>query len=811
MELVEGEALSDRLKQGPLPMREALTVAQQIAVALEAAHEKGVLHRDLKPGNVRLTPEGRVKLLDFGLAKALDKARPDSQLPTRTGSPSGAGLVLGTAPYMSPEQARGQELDHRSDVWAFGCVLYEMLCGRRAFAGATFSDTVAAILEREPDWRAVPTQTPPAVRRLLHRCLQKEKDKRLRDIGDARLEVEEVLEGQARESGQGDEPIGSGAQGRPRRQVLLRSPLLWLFAGMLAAGAGLLVLGKPRSVPKGAVVRLALPLPRPDTVALGSASAVAFSPDGTRLAYVATREGQSRIYLRALDQLEATPIPGTEGGDVPFFSPDGRWLGFYLVRERKLKKMPLGGGSPLDVCGVGLPVGATWGSDDTIVFTRDGASGLDRVNAEGGTPEALTTLDASRRESSHRLPEFLLGGEAVVFAVKTADTGSYDDTHIEAVSLRTRQRSVLIKGGSSARYAGGQLVYARAGSLWAAPLDVARLEVTGPSVAVLQGVWGPGMWGNADFGLSREGALVYVPGGSRGLDRRILRVDRAGKARPLMEARRAFEALRLSPDGRRLALTIEGANNQIWVYDLETSTLTPQTLRWNNVNAVWTPDGRRLTFTSNQEGPSNLFWQPADGSGPAERLTTSPNWQAANSWSPDAKALVFTDFSPATRSDIWVLPLNGERKPRPLLAGPFNEDQPTLSPSGRWLAYVSDESGRPEVYVSPFPGAGGRWPVSVDGGSQPVWARSGRELFYRNGDRIIAVTVTSDASFQATKPRLLFESRGLALTGVPDYDITPEGDFLMIQPGASDSPPAQINVVLNWLQEIRPRVAGRVP
>jgi Tol biopolymer transport system component len=274
-----------------------------------------------------------------------------------------------------------------------------------------------------------------------------------------------------------------------------------------------------------------------------------------------------------------------------------------------------------------------------------------------------------------------------------------------------------------------------------------------------------------------------------------------------MEARRAFEDLKLSPDGRRLALTIEGANNQIWVYDLETSTLTPQTLRWNNVNAIWTPDGSRLTFTSNQKGPSNLFWQPADGSGPAERLTASMNWQTAWAWSPDGKALVFSDHSPSTGSDLWVLRRAGDPDPRPFLNGPFNESQAALSPNGQWLAYMSDESGRPEVYVSPFPGGGGRWPVSVDGGSQPVWARSGRELFYRNGDRTMAVTVTSDATFGATKPRSLFEAKALSDSYL-SYDVTADGDFLMIEPGESDTPPTQINVVLNWLQEVRHRVAA---
>jgi len=808
MELVEGESLAERLRRGALPWREAATVAHQIALALEAAHEKGVLHRDLKPWNIRLAPDGRVKLLDFGLAKAVRKAVVDSRLDTQTSPHSEAGAVLGTAPYMSPEQARGQDADRRGDIWAFGCVLYEMLAGKRAFEGATFSETVASVLDREPDWHALPDETPPAMRRLLRRCLQKEKDRRLRDIGDARLELEEILTGPA--PGSGDETESAVIAHRPRTswRGLLESLSFWLVVGAVVAGAGLWALGTSRPAAERPVVRLAIPLAPPETVAGTYAPAVALSPDGTQLAYVAARAGRSQIYLRTLDRLEARPIPATEDGNGPFFSPDGRWLGFYAEREHKLKKVPLGGGTPLTLCDAAQVYGASWSPDGSIVFTRDGASALDRVSAEGGTPQPLTALDASRRESSHRLPEVLPGGQAVVFTVKADDAASFDDTRIEAVSLRTRRRSVLISGGTSARYAAsGHLIYGRAGALWAAPFDPVRLEVTGPAVTVLEGVAVSGVYGKADFSISGDGSLAYVPGRPWGADRRILQVDRSGRARLLIEARRAFGSLRLSPDGRRIALTIEGANNQVWVYDLERNTLTPQTLRWNNTEAIWTPDGRRLTFTSNREGPSNLFWQPADGSGPAERLTTSEHWQMPLSWSPDGKKLFFREQPKG--ADVWILQLDGNRKPRLFLHEPFNEWQAAVSPNGRWLAYVSDESGRQEVYVRPFAAPGTRWPISPDGGSDPVWARNGTDLFYRNGDRMMSATlaVTSDESFSAMKPRALFEAK--TLSGEMSYDVTPEGEFLMIEPGESDTPPAQINVVLNWLQEVRGRVAAR--
>jgi eukaryotic-like serine/threonine-protein kinase len=792
MELVEGESLADRLRRGPLPLLEAVKVAHEVARALEAAHEKGVLHRDLKPGNIRLAPDGRVKLLDFGLAKAVKNAALDSRLDTDTSPHSEPGTVLGTAPYMSPEQARGQEADRRSDVWAFGCVLFEMLTGKRAFAGATFSDTVAAILDRDPDWSALPPDTPPTLVRLLRRCLQKDKDRRWRDIGDARLELEE--------STIVAEPPRTSRSGR------LRSPSLWLVVGALGVGAGLWVLGNSRPLTERPVVRLVIPLPSPEAFEAGYASEVAMSPDGGQLAYVTARDGRGQIHVRALDRLESRPIPGTEGADSPFFSPDGRWIGFYLDREHRLKKVPLGGGAAVSLCEVGNARGASWGPDGTIVFTPDANSGLLRVSADGGAPQPLTALDAGGHESSHRLPAVLPDGEGVLFTVKTDETLSWDDTRIEAVSLRTHARTVLIPGGTNARYAGGHLFYERAGALWAAPFDPAQLKVTGPSVSVLEGVSSSASFGSVDFDVSRDGSLVYVPGRLRGSDRRVVRVDRSGTIRPLTDLRRAFSWVRLSPDGRRLALALEAANDQIWVYDLERSTLTPQTLRWTNSDPVWTPDGRRLTFTSNREGPYNLFWQPADGSGPAERLNVSADWQVPRSWSPDGRTLVFQVWYPSP--DIWALTLDGDRKPRPLLQGRFDETQPALSPNGRWLAYQSDESGRDEIYVRPFPGSEGRWPISTDGGYQPMWARNGRELYYRAGYRMMVVSVTSDATFTASKPKVLFEAK--ALSYPTSYDVTPEGEFMMIELGESDSsPPSQINVVLNWLQEVRPRVAGK--
>jgi eukaryotic-like serine/threonine-protein kinase len=805
MELVEGETLAHRLRLGPLPVREALKVAHEIAVALEAAHEKGVLHRDLKPENIRFGPGGRVKVLDFGLAKAVRKADVDSNVATAT-SPSRVGTIAGTAAYMSPEQARGHDLDRRSDVWAFGCVLYEILSGKRAFGGATFSDTLAAVLDREPDWEAMPPGTPPAVLRLLRRCLQKEKDKRLRDIGDARLDLEELQAAPPPSPySEAASLTGLGARGR----VSLGKRLVWLL-GAAAAGAGLWALLTSKPSAERPIVQLAISPPSGTVVVGWSAPAVAISPDGTQLAYVATSRSRAQLFVRSLDRLESRAIQGTEGARMPFFSPDGRWLGFFSESEGKLKKVLLGGGMPLTVCDVSQLRGATWSPEGTIVFVDTASSELFRVSADGGTPEPLTTLDAARHEASHRLPEFLPDGQNVVFTAKSDDTATFDDARIEAVSLRTRERSVLIEGGTNPRYAAGHLFYERGGSLWAAPLDPKGLRVTGPSVQVLDGVSSSPQYGSADFAVSRDGSLVYVPGKPIGTDRRLVRVSRTGgAARPLTSALKGFNTLRLSPDGRRLALVVEGANDQVWTYDLERSTLTPQTLRFNNVDAIWTRDGSRLTIASDREGSfANIYWQPADGSGSAERLTRSPrHWQSPQDWTPDGKSLLFVEWGP--RADLWILPLEGDRTPRPILQGSSKQWQGRLSPNGRWLAYVSDESGGDEVYVRPFPSLEGRTLVSTDGGALPVWARNGAELFYMQGDRMMAVTVTNDATFRATKPRLVFEAKILPYPDSFSYDVTPDGDFLMVERGESDTPPTQINVIVNWLQEVRQRVAAR--
>ena len=785
MELVEGEAL-----QGPLPVEEALGLARQLAGALEYAHEKGIVHRDLKPANIKVTPEGKLKVLDFGLAKAMaeDQAAPStSDSPTLTAAATTrVGTILGTAAYMSPEQARGKAVDKRTDIWAFGCVLYETLTGTQVFGGATVSDSVAKILEREPDWQALPESTPANIRHLLKRCLQKDPKNRLRDIGDARLEM--------------DAPAAEPAVAlRPRSWE--RAVLLSLVA--LLSCVAVWALLRHTTPEPSTVTRVTVALPPGEKLILDRQPAMAFSPDGTRLVYRAGRGVTSQLFLRALDRFETTPIPGTEDADGPFFSPDGQWLGFFA--GGKVKKVSLSGGTPFTLADAMLPRGASWGLDDTIVFSPRTPSGLVRIPAAGGVqPEEVTTL--STGEMSHRWPELLPGGQAVLFTVWTG--AGIDDAHVDVQSLKTGERRVLIKGGVNGHYlAAGFLVFARGGAMLAVPFDVTRLEVTGPPVPMIEGVaMHPGT-GAAQFSLSKSGSILFVPGGERAANTTLCWVDRKGVAQPIPAPARGYVNPKLSPAGRRLAVGIEEGKPGVWIYDLERDT-SMLLFRTGGVPAPsWTRDGKRVAFRSNVGGQTGLFWMPADGSGVPERLTTG-NAEYPGSWSLDGRVLAASGGD-SKSWDLWVLPMDGDRKPRPFLQTPFNEGGGMFSPDGRWLAYTSNESGREEVYIQAYPGSGAKWQVSAEGGVQPVWAQNGKEIFYRNQDKMMAVAVVTQPEFRASKPTLVFEGRyekGI-YPFIPNYDVASDGRFLMIK-SSVESAPTQLNFVQNWFEELKGRAAA---
>ncbi len=799
MELVNGETLADRIKREcAVPVDEALTICKQIAEALEAAHEKGIIHRDLKPANVKVTPEGKVKVLDFGLAKAFesDAANDDpSNSPTRSMAATMHGVILGTAAYMSPEQARGKAVDKRTDIWAFGCVLYELLTGKQAFDGEDTTEILAAVMKTEPDWNLLPADTPQSIRSLLRHCLQRDKTLRLRDGGDAGIEIHEALVA----------PQEEGAAAFPevvgwRRFIVLSVAAL----GLLALGSAVTWFLKPsqhQATQRPAHVAVALP--PGDRVETNNLN-VALSPDGTQLAYVALRGSVQQLYLRAMDSPEVKAISGTDGAFNPFFSPDGQWIGFFA--QGKMKKVSPGGGAPLTICDAGPSGGASWGEDNTIVFAPSGNSGLQRVSAAGGKPQILTTPDPSKGEYSHRYPQILPGGKAVLF---TALIGlGWDESSVEILLLDTKQRRVVVRGGHTGRYVpSGHLVYFRAGALLALPFDLARLEATSDTpVTIADGIRQNGGTTGADYTVSITGTLAYVPAaaGSRQFEQRLVWVDRQGKIEPLQAPARFFNVqagdTRLSPDGKHVATTIDSGTQQIWIYDVALGTLTQLTSEpGSSLDPVWTPDEKRVAYRSNRAGIYTLYWKPADGSGPEERLTTSDNNHTPDSWSPDGKLLAFSEINPTTGSDIWVLPLEGDRKPRPFLRTPADEFDAMFSPDGHWLAYTSKESGGFDVYVQPYPGPGKKWQVSSGGGTTPRWNPNGRELFYRNGDKTMAVDVTTSPTFSAGKPRLVYEG--------PSGDPSPDGQhFQAIQPIEPEQPPTQIDVVLNWFEELKQKV-----
>jgi serine/threonine-protein kinase len=801
LELVEGPTLAERLAQGPLPIEEALPIARQIAEAVEAAHEHGVIHRDLKPANIKLRPDESVKVLDFGLAKAFERgaagAGPQPQSPTPPiPDATRIGMILGTASYMSPEQARGKPVDKRTDIWAFGCVLYEMLTGRRPFEGEDVTDIVVAIIEHEPDFSLLPAATPAPVRRLLHRCLQKDRMKRLPDIGVARIEIDDALAG--------PENVDSAATAGPLRT---QARWVWIAAAALivATIAATLLFSMFSQQETRLLIRTSVPLANPLELGI-TQPALAISPDGTRVVYRTL--GAGPLYTRQLNEAESSAIAGTEGAVTPFFSPDGRWLAFFMGPA--LKKVSFTGGAVATVAV--LPVnagaqeyrGASWADNDTIVFASSTGAGLFTVPADGGEPKPLTSLDPNAAEMSHRWPHFLPGGKAVLFTVKSTSLESFDDAQIVVRSLETGAQHPVAQGGSAQYLPTGHLVYARAGALYAVRFDATRLVANGAPVKVVDGVITHPNSGAAQFAISQTGTLVYAAGDSTIAERPLMWVDRNGAARPVADRQASFWWPRISPDGRRIAVDIDAAYSKIWVVDVDRGTMTRASqLAGNHERAEWLADGTQITFGADPTGSGKyrLFSDRVDGTGSATLLFESDQSSTPLDWSPDGKWLLYRQTGAATGHDLWIYS-PADRRTTPFLQTPADESLAGFSPDGRWIAYASDESGRTEVYVRPFPGRGTRTPISVDGGTAPVWSRDGRELFFARGDTLFTVPVTLGAAFKSGAARRLFSGPYDFDVVYLNYDVAPDGQHFVMPRSRVDAAPRQLELVLNWFDEL---------
>jgi eukaryotic-like serine/threonine-protein kinase len=822
MELVEGPTLADRIAQGAIPIDEALPIARQVAEALEAAHEQGIIHRDLKPANIKVRSDGTVKVLDFGLAKAIEPVGAISpgvtQSPTiTTPAMTQAGLILGTAAYMSPEQAKGQPADKRSDVWAFGCVLYEMLTAKRAFEGEDVSDTLAAVLRSEPAWGALPDDLAPAIVELIQRSLAKDRRRRIADVAVALF----VLTGPSQ---------ASRVTRTERANAVTGHPIAAIAAALVAtvglAAGGWWMGARSRPVEPKLVARFAVPLRGDEQFANLGGNLIALSPDGKYLAYIANR----RLNLHPLDRLQSIPIRGTEfaANNVatirsPFFSPNGQWIGFS--QEGQIKRVSINGGAPVTIAPAVNASGHAWEDDGTILFAE--GDNILRVPEAGGKPEVIVAGVKGRVQSLQLLP----GKRTILFTVFPEGTANAEGTaEIVVRSLDTGQQQTLIRGGIAARYvATGHVVYFAAGTLLAVPFDLRALTVSGAPVPVAENVASsaaPSRAVNAaQIAISPSGTLAYVAGSFNApVPRTLVWVDRLGKEESLGAPERPYVYPRLSPDGSRIAVTVNDQEQDIWIWDVGRRTLRrfttdPAEERYS----AWTPNGKQIAFGSHRGREAGMWWQAADGTGTPERLGGFPFNRYGNlnptTISPDGSHLVAT--ATGRPPNLWILTLNGDPQPTPLLqtgSSPRDigrsatEQNAEISPDGHWIAYESLEAGQFDVYVRPFPDVtGGKWPVSTNGGSQPLWARSGKELFFidRSG-ALMGVRVEGQSSFTIGTPAKILDSS--YVWSVPTYagrmyDISPDGQrFLMLKQSSlpdRTSAPRSITVVQNWFEELK--------
>ncbi len=808
LELIEGDTLADRLKRGAIPVEESLKLALQIAEALEAAHEKGVIHRDLKPANIKVTQDGKIKVLDFGLAKAFGGDSEDINLsnsPTLSVAATQQGIILGTAAYMSPEQASGETVDRRTDIWAFGVVLFEMLSGRSLFEGNNVSQTLASVIKSEPQWQSLPPNLHPRIRLLLERCLEKESANRYSGISDARVDLQKVL----------SDPSGVFSQSsviaKPRRKLRLGLP--WVAAvtvlGIIIAGAVVWYLkpSEPRQL-----MRFDHELPEGQQFSsFDSQPSLAISPDGKQIVYSTTKG----LYLRSIDEWTARLIVGTEGDSrEPFFSPDGKWIGYFTPMDREMKKISINGGAPVTLCSftAQVPMGASWSKDNTIVYGQVPGD-IMRISANGGNPESIIKTKSPSSVYPHVLPD----GKSILYTDSAGQLHGIVMVH----SLESGETKELFPGLAVGYLPTGHIVYGlpNDSNLYAIPFDLDTLEPKGGPNPIVEGVMGHGV----QCAVSDAGTLVYMPGTSSGGgfgQLTLMWVDREGKEEPIAFDPDIYFFPSISPDGTKVAIrNTTGSNLDIWILDLAHKTRTRLTFdEAADSHPIWTPDSKRIAFTSNRDERVAIYWKSADGTGTDELLVAGSGMVIMpRSWTADRKTLVFMEASEGINGDIGAVLMEGDGAKKQLLHENQREVEPRISPDGQWMAYSSDESGQFQIYVRPYPEVhGGKWQVSSVEGVWPLWSPDGRELFYRSGDRYMAVPVKTEPTFSFETPKVLFQGTYVipaTSSFISNWDIHPDGKkFLMIKPpGAAGSVstsvgPRKINIVLNWFEELKERV-----
>jgi Tol biopolymer transport system component len=791
-----------------MPVDEALEVCCQVTEGLEAAHEKGVIHRDLKPANVIITTEGKVKILDFGLAKALQDEMPAadaSKSPTLTDHMTHAGVILGTAAYMAPEQAKGKTVDKRSDIWAFGCVMYECLTGKRAFEGESLSETMASILRGEPDWQAIPAVVPSRVKDLLRRCVAKDPKERLHDIADARIEIGEAKIAQP-----------AGVRQALGSETVRGGNLAWIVAAvmmMLAAVFAARSLMLPEQPPKQPM-RFVVSLPAPIVAMPSDFPSVAISADGQQLAYVGGFPS-AHLYHRRLDELEFKPIASFEGPTGnPFFSPDGKWIAYFA--DGWLKKSPVAGGPATPFTGFlgSFAGGGRWEDDDYIYYQRGYRDGIYRLPASGGEQERLILPDFQKGDGCILWPQKLPGQDRILFTVSSPDIVSMDDSQIAVQSLGTKPERKNLVGGTFGRYLPtGHLVFGHDGKLMAAPFDLAKLTKTGDDVTVLDGILMLPYTGKADFAVSNTGHLVYVPGTMVRSNDSFLLIDRNGNEQVISPPRGEkdsfrFDSLGLSPDGLRIAVVLSQANDEIRVYDFSGGTFPRETFEGGDERSpVWHPLDGSLAYTSEPGPVAQMFIKKMGATEKPKAIFSSNNARYPSSFSPNGKELAFEERDPKTGWDIWIGSVDTEGQPKAFLKTDYLECFPAFSPDGHWIAYQSDKSGQADVYVARYPEGTDEKPISLEGGTEPRWAASGKELFYRSGNKFFAVEIELQPAFRAGKRRMLFTTDPSLMPSskppYPRYAVKPDGQgFIFIKP-SQHKLISQICVVLNWFEELK--------